>query len=187
MALPHNFDKTLSKISDETIFEMAVRGKGYTLEAIAAARGELTRRNLSAQAVTALDTSLRLRDGAARKLAEMPLPWKHRVLFFVCGCGLPLIILGSLIASGLGAKGYTRRENECWSWMLRGLSFSFLAGMIASILGSLCGRGDRLPDVDWPFFLLSALLSLCIVLGLSYLIDRRRAALRLVTDGVLNT
>lgn len=179
MALPPKFDETLGAMSDATVYRMVTRGTGYTPEAIAAARDEWERRARSPEITAHLETTLLAREHADQAKADAPLSWARKSLFFILGFPLfPLFFLGGLIAYNFGAKGYTRREFDCWSWMWRGFAFTILTSLIASIFGAVFGEDHRLDDADPALLIAAIATSLLIILGLSYRLDQRRAKLK---------
>ena len=173
MNLPLGLAKTLREMSDEEVFAMVARGAGYVPDALEAARVELARRNLSSDTVAAFEASYCADELAAEDRAKRPLPWVLRVINFLLPLGIPQMTL----AGGFGAKGYTRRERECWSWMWRGVAFYVLTFLSGWGLLELFVNGPTERDMI-VCLAISAVLSVSLVIGVPVWVAKRKAKSR---------
>jgi hypothetical protein len=131
MRLPEGFDEQLRLKTDAELYEMLVSKDDYLPEAIAAAKDELSKRNLPAEKVEQIKASALSQKAAAESKAQERLGWPMRILIFLFCAGL----LGAVLAVYYDSKGYKRKAADCWLTM--GISFAFYLaiGVLAWLTG----------------------------------------------------
>ena len=94
IALPRNFWERLPHTSDEALFEMLANEADYLPEAVAAAEGELAKRNLPLERVAQLKAAAHSQKLAEEAKAAEPLSWTMRIAICLF-CGFSGIVLAS--------------------------------------------------------------------------------------------
>jgi hypothetical protein len=131
MPLPEGFDEQLPLKTDAELYEMIVNKDDYLTEAIAAAKAELSRRNLPSEKVEQIKAVALSEKAAVESKAQERLGWPMRILIFLFCAGL----LGAVLAVYYDSKGYKRKAADCWLTM--GISFLFYLaiGVLAWLTG----------------------------------------------------
>ena len=78
MPLPHDFDKVLTERTDEQLYDMLAHEGDYEPEALAAARAEIERRNLTPFQVAQLETNSHAVRAQEQESAQRRLGWVGR-------------------------------------------------------------------------------------------------------------
>ena len=110
MSLPQDFWEQLPLKTDAELYEMLAHQTDYLPEALAAAKDELSKRNLAPEKVAQLEATVQSRDATAEAKAQERLGWPMRILFFFFCAGL----VGALCAVYYDQKGYKRKASDCW-------------------------------------------------------------------------
>ena len=97
----------------------------YLPEAIAAAKDELSKRNLSPERVAQIEATVQSQKAAAETKAQERLGWPMRIFLFIFFAG----IFGAVLAVYYDSKGYKRKASDCWITMCVSLAFYLVAGI----------------------------------------------------------
>jgi hypothetical protein len=126
MSLPSEFWSQLPLKTDEELYDIVAHQEDYLPEALAAAREEVAKRNLSLERTKQIEAAVQSKKAAAESKANQRLGWPLRILIFVFCAGLS----GAILAVYYESKGYKKKASDCW--LVMGLSFvvHFLLGGI---------------------------------------------------------
>jgi len=116
-----NFDEMWRQKTDEQLFDAIAHKNNYVPKSIESLRSEIARRNLDSQRITELESKARDSVENEETIAKIPLQWSLRILMFIFSFG----ILQLIVAEYYNAKGYKRKSQEIWKWMMYGLGFWF--------------------------------------------------------------
>ena len=133
MSLPPNFFATLSAYEDEQLYEMLADKDDYLPEAVEAARAEFSSRHLPREMESEIQHAVDARIAAQKRVQELPLRGYQKVLLFIGSAGL----LSLILIAYFSAKGQAGRVCESWRWMVLGLSFWVLFGLLMGASGSV--------------------------------------------------
>ncbi len=129
-SLPRDFWEQLQSRSDQDLYEMLANEADYLPEAIAAAREELRKRNLTLEQVTQLQAVAQLEQASQKAKADEHLGWPMRILIFFLCAGL----LGAVLAVYYESKGYKTKAKEAWITLgVSVLVHIFLGGLARSM------------------------------------------------------
>jgi len=109
IALPKNFWEQLPLRSDEELYEVLANQADYLPEAVAAAEGELAKRNLPQDRVAQLKAAAQSQKMAVEAKATEPLSWPMRILIGLFCMGLSGIVLAIYFET----RGYKRKAQDC--------------------------------------------------------------------------
>jgi hypothetical protein len=130
MPLPSGFEDRLRSLNDADVLAIIAKPDDYQPEAVALARVEVARRNLSADQVAVAAQVERTADALAEAKAEVPLSMAMRLLCFL----LPLNPWMFFTAIGYGGYGYKRKARDAWLAMAAGVVFYFLLAIVLTTL-----------------------------------------------------
>ncbi len=125
MSLPKDFWEQLPVKADAELYDMLAHQEDYLPEALAAARDELSQRNLAPERVAQLEAGVRTQKAAAESKAQERLGWPLRIFIFIFFCGL----LGAVLAVYYDNKGYKQKSSDCWVTLGVSAAIHFLAGL----------------------------------------------------------
>ncbi len=126
MTLPKEFWEQLPLKTDAELHDMLAHQDDYLPEALAAAKDELSKRNLAPETVARLEAAVQSQKVAAEARAQEPLSWPLRILIFVCCAGL----LGALLAVYYDSKGYKQKASECWIILCLSVGLHLVLGVL---------------------------------------------------------
>jgi hypothetical protein len=109
MALSVDFWNQLPLKTNAELFDMLARQADYLPQALAAAREELSKRNLPPEQVSQHETAAQARKAADDAKATEPLGWPMRILLFVF-CAVKI---GLFAAVYYQSKGNHKKSWEC--------------------------------------------------------------------------
>ena len=110
MTLPREFWEALPQKSDAELYEILSREEDYLPEALAAAKDELSKRNVAPERIAELEKKVESEKKEETAKAELRLALPLRVMIFLfCGG-----IFGILLALYYGHNGYKRKASDCW-------------------------------------------------------------------------
>ena len=124
MTLPKDFWQQLPLKTDAELYDMQAHEDDYLPEAIAAAKGELARRNLAPARAAELEAEVQTRKTGAEAKAQERLGWPMRILIFFLCSGL----FGALLAVYYDSKGYKSKASDCWITAGASVAFHVLTG-----------------------------------------------------------
>jgi hypothetical protein len=119
MSVPYDFEKTLTEKTDEELSDMLAHEVDYLPEALVAVRLESQRRNLSPAQIAQLDMQSQAILAQEGQAARQPLSWAVKLIMFLLSFG----IIQAVVAESYRNKGYSRKHDECWTWMWYGVGF----------------------------------------------------------------
>jgi hypothetical protein len=127
----------MREVSDEELYEIVKFGSedDFIFDAIAAAKNEFERRNLSSEKQSEIAQIIQNKREQERIMSEKPLSWPGRIAFFIISSGLITIIILSIIAGRLESRGYSRKSSEAYKWMGAGVIFWIGLGVILYLFG----------------------------------------------------
>ena len=130
MSLPKDFLEHLPLKRDEELYDLLTHQDDYLPEAVAAARDELSKRNLAPEKVAQLEATVRSQDAAAETKAQERLSWPIRIFIFIFCAGLS----GVLLAVYYDKEGYKKKATDCWITLGASILFHLVAGVLLSSL-----------------------------------------------------
>jgi hypothetical protein len=148
MPLPRDFEKTLAERTDEQLCDMLAHAGDYQPEAVAAARAEMQRRNLTPTQVTELDAHSQAIRAHEQDSAQRPLGWVGRITIFILAFSLVSIAITAFVAEAFRNRGFTRKHKECWTWTWYGLGFWLTSGAAFGGIGLIIDRAFRAQDLS---------------------------------------
>ncbi len=101
--------------------------KDYVHEAIEAAKHELQSRDLSPERVVELEAITEESKKEKEAKESKPLPWVVRIFMLIFAIGIPKMFLSEYYKN----RGYTKKAEECWTWMIYGFIFYFILAVIS--------------------------------------------------------
>ncbi len=110
MPLPKDFGEQLPLKTDAELYDILVHEEDYLPEAVAAAKEELSRRNLAPAQVAQLEAIVQSESAAAETKAKQRLGWPLRIFVFFFCAG----IFGALLAVYYDKEGYKKKASDCW-------------------------------------------------------------------------
>jgi len=110
MPLPKDFWEQLPLKTDAELYDMLAHREDYLPEALAAAKDELSKRNLAPERVAQLEAGVRTQKAAAESKAQERLGWPMRIFIFIFCAGL----FGAVLAVYYDSKGYKQKSTDCW-------------------------------------------------------------------------
>ena len=110
MALPKEFWEELPQKSDAELYDILAHEEDYLPEALAAAKEELSKRNLVPEKAAALKDAAQSQKSKEDAKAQEPLSWLMRFIFFFFCAGL----VGALFAVNYSNQGYKKKASDCW-------------------------------------------------------------------------
>jgi phosphotransferase system glucose/maltose/N-acetylglucosamine-specific IIC component len=119
MPLPNDFGEQLSLKTDAELYDMIAHRDDYLSESIAAAKDELSKRNLTPERAEQIEFTAQSKKAAEESKAQERLGWPMRIFIFLFCAGL----VGALLAVYYDSKGYKRKAADCWLAM--GVSIVF--------------------------------------------------------------
>ena len=125
MPLPKDFWEQLPLKTDAELYDMLAHQDDYLPEAVAAAKDELSKRNLAPEKVAQLEATVKSENAAAETRAQERLSWPMRILIFIFCAGL----LGAVLAVYYDSKGYKKKSLDCWVTLGVSVAFHFFAGV----------------------------------------------------------
>jgi hypothetical protein len=130
MSLPKDFWEQLPLKSDSELFAMLTQQEDYLPEALAAAKAELSKRNLAPERTAQLETAAQSRKAEEVSKRNERLSWPMRILIFILCAG----ILGAILAVYYDSKGYKRKAAESWITLAVSLAFHLFVGALLYFL-----------------------------------------------------
>ena len=130
MSLPKDFLEQLPLKRDDELYDLLAHPDDYLPEAVAAARDELSKRNLAPERFTQLEATVRSQDAAAETKAQERLSWPMRILIFTLCAGLS----GALRAVYYDKEGCKKKATDCWITLGASILFHLVAGVLLSSL-----------------------------------------------------
>jgi hypothetical protein len=124
MTLPRDFWEQLPEKTDAELYDIIAHPEDYLPEALAAARDELSKRNLSPERTAELEGSVRAQEAKENARAQEPLGWPMRIFIFLFCAGL----VGILMAVHYGNQGYKKKASDCWMTLALSMIFHVLLG-----------------------------------------------------------
>ena len=125
MTLPKDFWEQLPLKTDAELYDMQAHQEDYLPEALAAAKDELSKRNLAPERVAQLEVGVRSQKAAADAKAQERLGWPMRIFIFIFCAGL----LGAVLAVYYDSKGYKGKASDCWITLGVSIAFHVVAGV----------------------------------------------------------
>ena len=110
MSLPKDFWEQLPLKTDAELYDLLAHQNDYLPQAVAAAKSELSKRNLAPERTAQLEAAVQSEHAAAETKAQERLGWPLRLLIFMFCAGM----LGALLAVYYESKGYKRKASDCW-------------------------------------------------------------------------
>lgn len=131
------YKRSLTKATDEELYDILTHPDDYLPEALELVREAIRSRNVDPASATGLVHSAQERraaeDSVASARADQPLQWPLRLLCFVLSFGVPQLVLSEVY---LRPRGYTRRAKECWLCAACGVVFYVAVGIGVAVLGA---------------------------------------------------
>ena len=127
MPLPKDFWEQLPLKTDAELYDMLAHQEDYLVEAVAAAKDELSKRNLAPGRIAQLESGVQSQKAASESKAQERLGWPIRIVIFIFCAGL----LGALLAVYYDNKGYKQKSLDCWVTSGVSVAFHFLVGLLA--------------------------------------------------------
>ena len=124
MTLPKDFWDQLPLKTDAELYDMLAHQEDYLPQALAAAKNELSKRNLAPERVAQLEAGVQTQTAVAETKAQERLGWPMRIFIFIFCAGL----LGAVLAVYYDSKGYKRKATDCWVTLGISVAFHLLAG-----------------------------------------------------------
>jgi|ERR1017187_1371432 phosphotransferase system glucose/maltose/N-acetylglucosamine-specific IIC component len=124
MSLPQDFWKQLPLKTDAELFDMLAHQGDYLPEALAAAKDELSRRNLAPEKVAQIEATVQSRKVGEETKAQERLGWPMRIFIFIFCAGL----FGAVLAVYYESKGYRKKSADCWITLVVSVAFHLVAG-----------------------------------------------------------
>src|SRR5438105_2746145 len=124
MTLPKDFWEQLSLKTDSELYDMLSHQEDYLPEALAAAKDELSKRNLAPERIARLEAGVQSQKAVADAKAQERLGWLMRIFIFLFCAGL----LGAVLAVHYDSKGYKRKASDCWITLGVSVAFHLVAG-----------------------------------------------------------
>jgi phosphotransferase system glucose/maltose/N-acetylglucosamine-specific IIC component len=124
MSLPNDFGEQLPLKTDAELYDMLAHQDDYLPEALAAAKDELSKRNLAPERVAQIEATVQSQKAAAETKAQERLGWPMRIFLFIFFAG----IFGAVLAVYYDSKGYKRKASDCWITLGVSLAFHLVAG-----------------------------------------------------------
>jgi len=125
MPLPQDFWQQLPLKTDVELYDMLDHQEDWLPEALAAAREELRKRNLSPDKITQIESAAQSQKAAMSTKANERLGWPMRIFLFIFFAG----IFGAVLAVYYDHKGYKRKASDCWITMCFSLVFYLTVGV----------------------------------------------------------
>jgi hypothetical protein len=125
MTLPKDFWEQLPLKTDAELYDILAHQDDYLPEALAAARDELGKRNLTPDRVTQLEAEVQSQKAAADTKAQERLGWPMRIFIFFLCAGMA----GAILAVYYESKGYKRKASDCWITLVVSIAFHLVAGV----------------------------------------------------------
>ena len=129
MTLPKSFWEQLSLKTDAELCDILAHQEDYLPEALAAAKDELSKRNVAPERVAQLEAGVQSQQAAADAKAQERLDWPTRIFIFLFCAGL----LGLVLAVYYDGKGYKRKASDCWVTLAVSLAFYSAVGVFLSV------------------------------------------------------
>jgi hypothetical protein len=126
MSLPKGFWEQVPLKTDAELYDMLAHQDDYLPEAIAAAKDELSKRNLAPERVAQLEDTVQSQKAAAEAKAQERLGWPMRILIFIFCARL----FGAVLAVYYDSKGYKRKASDCWITLGVSIAFHLGAGVL---------------------------------------------------------
>ena len=126
MSLPKDFLQQLPLKTDAELYDLLAHPDDYLPEAVAAAKDELTKRNLAPERVAQLDATVKSQDAAAETKAQERLGWPMRIFVFLFCAGL----FGGVLATYYETKGYKKKASDCWFTLAVSVAIHLVAGIL---------------------------------------------------------
>ena len=130
MALPKDFWEHLPLKTDAELYDILAHQEDYLPEALAAARDELSKRNLAPDRVAQLEAAVQSEKAVADTKAEERLGWPMRIFIFIFCAGL----LGAVLAIYYDRKGFKRKASDCWITLGVSIVFHIVAGVFVQLM-----------------------------------------------------
>jgi hypothetical protein len=146
MALPTEFWEQLPLETDAELYDMLSHQEDYLPEAIAAARDELSKRNLAPERVAQLEARAQSETAEAEAKAKEPLGWPMRIFIFIFCAGL----FGALLRFIMTTRAISERRRIAGSpWASASRSICSQAFCYMRV-DSHHRIGSRITPVDEP-------------------------------------
>jgi hypothetical protein len=110
MSLPKDFGEQLPRKTDQELYDLLAHPDDYLPEALEAARGELSQRNLPPERAGQLAAAAQSKHATEEAKAQERLSWPMRLLIVIFCVGLA----GILLAVYYDSKGYKQKARDCW-------------------------------------------------------------------------
>ena len=110
MGLPEDFWAKLPLRTDAELYDILSNQGDYLPEAVAAAKQELSKRNLAPEKVAQLEAAVQSQKSQADSKAGERLGWPMRIFIFLFCAGL----FGAVLAIYYESKGYKKKAADCW-------------------------------------------------------------------------
>ena len=130
MTLPKDFWEQLPLKTDAELYDMLAHQEDYFPEALAAAKDELSKRNLAPERVTQLEAAVQSQKATVDARAQERLGWPMRIFIFVFCAGL----LGVVLAVYYDSKGYKKKASDCWVTLGVSMAFHLVTGVFISLI-----------------------------------------------------
>jgi hypothetical protein len=127
MKLPSDFWEQLPHKTNAELYDMLAHEGDYLPEALAAAKEELTKRNLAPEAAVQLEAKVQSDAADAEAKAQERLSWPIRIFIFIFCAGL----FGALLAVYYDNKGYRQKASDCWITLAVSMVSHIVLGIIA--------------------------------------------------------
>jgi hypothetical protein len=134
--MPKELEQRIAARSDEDLYEMLfVHREDWTLEALAIAEQEWSRRELTVNKLAAVQATGDERKRQRAAIKDEPLSMGPKILFFVFNFAFCLGIVQLLIADSLyKSNGYERKYRDCFKWMAYGFLCLFVVSLMIHLL-----------------------------------------------------
>jgi len=129
MSLPKDFWEKLPLKTDAELYDMLAHQDDYLPEALAAAKDELSKRNLAPERVAQIEATVQSQIAATETKAQESLSWPMRIVIFIFCAGL----FGALLAVYYDSKGYKKKASDCWITLGISIAFHLAAGVLLSL------------------------------------------------------
>ena len=126
MTLPKDFWGQLPLKTDGELYDMLAHADDYLPEALAAAKDELSKRNLAPAKIVQLEEEIQSEKVAAEAKAEERLGWPTRIFIFLFCAGL----FGALLAVYYDNKGFKKKAADCWITLALSIAFHVVLGLV---------------------------------------------------------
>jgi hypothetical protein len=126
MSLPQDFWDQLPLKTDAELYDVLAHPGDYLPEAVAAAKEELHKRNLTPEKIAHLEATVQSQNVAAETKAQERLSWPMRIFIFIFCVSLA----GILLAVYYQNNGYKKKASDCWITLGISVAFHLIVGLL---------------------------------------------------------